>query len=348
MTYISTQSLSAPMRTSVMQAQTALAQVQSEISSGNVANLGLTLGANTGTDLSLKTEIDALGGFTSSNSGVATRLSATATTLTAMVSSAQSLQAALISAQSTGSDTTALAGSAASALKSLIAGLNTTVAGQSIFGGINTTQVPIASYTDGAASKQAVDAAFSQAFGSSQTSSAAASVDGDDMTSFLGGQFASLFTGASWQADWSSASDTTVQSAVSPTQTLSTSVSANNTAFQQLAQAYTMVSKFTNSNLSDSARAAVISQASTLMASGLSALVGVQSSVGTAQAAVSNANAQISAQTSVLKNNVSDFESVDTYSLSSRLTNLQTQLEASYELTSRLQSLSLTNYLTTG
>ena len=38
-------------------------------------------------------------------------------------------------------------------------------------------------------------------------------------------------------------------------------------------------------------------------------------------------------------------ESVDTYALSSRVTTLQTQLQASYELTSRLQSLSLTNYL---
>ena len=47
----------------------------------------------------------------------------------------------------------------------------------------------------------------------------------------------------------------------------------------------------------------------------------------------------------MLQTHVSDATSVATYALSSRVTALQTQLEASYELTSRLQSLSLVNYL---
>ena len=69
--------------------------------------------------------------------------------------------------------------------------------------------------------------------------------------------------------------------------------------------------------------------------------------MGATQDAISSANSQISSQVSVLQSNVSDLDSVDTYALSSQVTTLQTQLEASYELTSRLQDLSLTNYLTT-
>ena len=50
----------------------------------------------------------------------------------------------------------------------------------------------------------------------------------------------------------------------------------------------------------------------------------------------------------LLSSTASNLDSVDTYALSSQVTQLQTQLEASYSLTSRLQQLSLVNYLTAG
>ena len=57
MTYISTLSLSSPMRQSVLGAQSALAQAQAEVSSDAPADLGLTLGARTGTVLSLRSQV---------------------------------------------------------------------------------------------------------------------------------------------------------------------------------------------------------------------------------------------------------------------------------------------------
>lgn len=348
MTYISSLSLTMPIQTSVMQAQSSLAQVQQELSTGTLANLGQSLGAQTGSDLSLKSEIDALNSYSNSNSSVSARLSASSNALDAMVSTAQSLQSSLIGASSGGGSTTTLASGAQNALQALISGLNTSVGGTSIFGGINTGVSPLANYagTQTSAAKQAVDAAFTQAFGTTQTSSDASAIDGADMQSFLSNQFATLFNASNWQGTWSSASSTATQSTIAPGRTITSSVSANETAFRQIAEAYTMVTEFTGANLSASARAAVVSTASSLVSSGLAALNNLQSSVGTAQSAVSDAGTQISAQVGVLQTNVSDYESVDTYALSSRLTSLQTQLEASYELTSRLQSLSLTNYLT--
>jgi flagellar hook-associated protein 3 FlgL len=132
---------------------------------------------------------------------------------------------------------------------------------------------------------------------------------------------------------------------VSPGQTLTTSVSANASGFQQIAQAYTMLSEFTGSTISSEAQAAVVSTASTLVSTGIDALNNVQTGVGVAQAAVTSANTQITSQVNVLQTSVGDLTNVDTYALSSQVTTLQTQLEASYQLTSRLQSLSLVNYL---
>ena len=350
MTFISSASMMSTLRSSVMSAQAQLSQAQTEISTGTLADVGLTLGQGTGAELSLKSQIDQLNGYTSSNSGASTRLSATAGALTSMLASAQSLSAALVTASSTGETSGGLQTTATNALQSLMSQLNTSVAGQSIFGGINTSATPIANYfsTQPSAAKQAVDSAFQQQFQTSQTSAAASSIGGTDMQSFLSNQFASLFSDANWQGTWSSASTTTLQSTIAPSQTTSTSVSANSTAFRQITEAYTMLSEFSGSNLSSSARAAVVSTASQLLNSGTAALIDTQDSVGATQNAITAANSQIGSQVSVMQTNVSNLDSVDTYALSSQVTALQTQLEASYELTSRLQSLSLTNYLTSG
>ena len=93
-------------------------------------------------------------------------------------------------------------------------------------------------------------------------------------------------------------------------------------------------------------RRAVVTKATTLMNTGLAALNQVQTGVGITQAAITSTDTGLSAQTTLLKSDVSDVEDVDTYALNTRVTTLQTQLQASYELTSRLQTLSLTNYLT--
>lgn len=345
MTYVSSQSLTMPMRLSVMQAQASLAQAQSEISSGVHADLGLSLGAKTGTSLSLKSEIDRLTSFTTTNALASTRLDATSTALSSILTAAQSMSASLITASSGGVSATSLTSSAQGALQNLIGALNTSAAGQFVFGGINTDTTPISTYTSGSDAKQAVDGAFQATFGASQSSTAAATISGDDMQAFLDNQFASLFSDSNWQADWSGASNQTITSDIAPAQTVTTSVSGNETALRQITQAYTMLSEFTGANLSDGARAAVVASATKLVNTAIYGLTNLASGVGVAQATISTVNDRSSEQVTVLTSSVQNLESVDPYALSSKITQLQTQLEASYELTSRLSQLSLVNYL---
>lgn len=347
MTYISTQSLTSPLRQSVMQTQSQLAQVQSEVSSGNYADIGLTLGGTTGTSLSLKSEIDNLTTLTNTNAFATTRLSATATALTSLVSSAQTVSTALVAAPTAGGSTSSVQQTATSALQQFIATMNTSVANQYVFSGDKTDTSPIADYFSSttSSSKAAVDSAFQTTFGTSQTSAGASTITGAQMSSFLDTQFNALFSSSSWQSSWSSASSTDLQTNIAPGQSATTSVDANQGPFRQLAAALTMVTEFTGSNFSDDARNAVISKATGLVNSAISGLTSLEAGVGTTQQAISSANDSMSAQMTTLKSHVSDLESVDTYSLSTQLSQLQTQLETSYALTNRLQQLSLTNYL---
>ncbi len=348
MTTISTLSLTSPLRQSVNQAQAALTQAQTEVSSGTYADLGLQLGARTGQTLSFESDIDSLNNFTTSNASATTRLAATSNALTGMLSSAQSIQSDLITASSAGGTTSALAATATGALQGLISGLNTSAGGQSVFGGINSGVSPIADYfsTPTSTAKSDVETAFQTYL--TNTGTTPATITGAQMTTFLHGAFSQTFTGSNGQWSWSSASSQTISSTVAPSQTLTTSVSANQSSFQQIAQAYTMLTEFTGSSLNADAQAAVVSSASALMSTGIGNLTNIQAGVGAAQAEVSTADTQLASQVGVLQTNVSDATSVDTYALSSQVTALQTQLEASYELTSRLQSLSLVNYLPTG
>ena len=73
-TYISTQSLSSAMRQSVLQMQAELAANETALSTGKYADIGQTLGAQTGEDVSLQNETSYLQTIANTNQAVSTRL----------------------------------------------------------------------------------------------------------------------------------------------------------------------------------------------------------------------------------------------------------------------------------
>jgi flagellar hook-associated protein 3 FlgL len=165
------------------------------------------------------------------------------------------------------------------------------------------------------------------------------------MQSFITTDFAPLFQGTNWSSDWSSASSTTTSSEISPSQSATTSVSANDSAFQNLAEAYTMVAALGTQNLGSAALQTVVSNAESLMNTGLSGLTSIQSSVGATQDDITSANNQMSVEMSVLSTQIGNLENVNPYEASTEVSNLQTQLETAYSLTSQLSQLSLVKYL---
>lgn len=60
---------------------------------------------------------------------------------------------------------------------------------------------------------------------------------------------------------------------------------------------------------------------------------------------MSDANDRMTTQIGYLSTQSSDLVGVDPSALATRISGLQTQIQASYEITSQLQQLSLVNYL---
>ena len=344
---ISTPALVAAPRLSVIQAQAALSKAQVELSSGKLADIGTGLGDQTGQYTSYNEQQGLLQGLTQGNATTTTRLSTTTTALDALRETANAFMSNLTEATTDGSIPTSLVVISSNNLDTLVSTLNTSTGNEYIFGGINSSVQPVAAYTTSPPSttKQAVDDAFTSSFGVSQTSSDAGSISGADMQTFLAGSFSSLFNASSFSSTWSSASDTVVSSRISTTETVNSSVSANDQPFRQLAQAYTMVKEFGASNLNSAAGQAVLASATQLVSSAISGLTDIESGVGVSQAAVSDANDTMSTQINFLSSQASALVAVDPSILATQISELQTQIQASYEITSQLQQLSLVSYL---
>ena len=344
---ISTQYLMSSMTASITKAQLQLTTAQTESSTGQYADLGLQLGSESGYELSLKDQASVLQSFSHSNSILSTNLSVAQTALDSLRSNAQSALGSL-TAWSAGSNSDAtLQSLGANSLQSLIAGTNTTSNGQYVFGGINAGVAPMADYFSSPTSsaKTAVDQAFTSAFGFSPTSPSASTISASAIESFLNTTVSGQFQGSSWSNNWSSASSTNTKGIIAPGDTISSSVSANDPGFQKLAAAYTILTEFGGSSLSQPAQQAVASTAASLIAQGLSSMTNTEATVGAAQQSISQANDSMSSQLTILQTQIGNLDNVDQYLTATQVSELTTQIQTSYAMTARLQQLNLAQYL---
>lgn len=345
--FVSTHYLANSLVAPVMQAQSQLTAAMTEESTGQYADLGLQLGDQSGYELSLKEQVGQLQTFTNGNSLVSTGLATAQNALHAIQSSAQTTLDDLATWTPSANSGVSLQNMGQSALQSLIASTNATSGDQYVFGGENSSVAPMADYysTPTSAAKTAIDQAFQDTFGVLPSDPAAADISASDMQSFLSGPFAALFAGASWSADWSSASGVNTSAEIAPGQTVMTSTNANQPGFQQLAQAYAMLSEFGGSALSGDAQQAVATAASSLVSQGVDSMIDLQAGLGSTQSAVINANSSISLQLTILQDQIGDLDNVNTTATAAQITSLTNQVQMAYELTSRLSQLNLAQYL---
>lgn len=233
--------------------------------------------------------------------------------------------------------------SARTALQDITAVLNTTHGGDYIFAGINTDAKPVADYA-GSAMQASVDSAFTAYFGFTKNDPAAQSITAADMKTFLDTQVDVMFLGTGWSS-LSTASDEGIRSRITRTQSVETSVSANEAGFRKAIYAAAIAAEFFSGNLGGAARSAVAEKALGLVGNAAADLGELQSRVGFLQQQVSDATDRIKLQSQRLASLGDDLSAVDPYEAATRLNTLLTQIETSYQITQRVQNLSLMKYL---
>jgi flagellar hook-associated protein 3 FlgL len=343
--YISTQYLSSSLQLSVLKMQNELATAQTESASGQYADIGLQLGNQSGQEISLQNENGLLQTYTTTNSAVATSLSTSQSALTAIQTNAQSTIDNLTEWSSETDSGSQLQELGVSGLQSLIASANTSVSGQYVFGGINSANPPMTSYT-GTAAQTNLQTAFSTYMAGLAPPVTAASITGAQMQTFLASPaLVNQFQAAGWAANWSSASSTNISSNISPTETATTTTNTNQAGFQQLAEGYALLSEFTGTSINPAALQVVANQASSLISQGSAAMTTTQATLGSVQQRVTDANNNMSAQMTILQTQIDNLDNVNLYQTSTLVSSLTTQIQTAYSLTAALQKLSLVNYL---
>ncbi|RIY01884.1 flagellar hook-associated family protein [Aureimonas flava] len=349
---ISSLSFNAATRATIMRLQTELKDANTELSSGRYADVGLTLGRLSGEAVQYHSQETSIQKMLDSNKLVTSRLEVMSDTLDGVRTSAQSMMTTLTTLASDVGNSVAVKSAqdtAASALSSMIGALNVNVTGQFLFAGAQTDQTPM----QDASSKVAANfQGFLDALSADKgTTVTAATISAEDLKSYLsadghplGYKFDDSFDDESW-ADWSNASDTPIVSRISKTETIESSLSTDASAFRKIAAAYSLMNSIGLENMSSAARKEVADAALSRINAGIDGTTALEAQVGTRLNRVSLADTTLATQKTLVQNAIDRLEGVDATEAGLRVTALETQLQASYTVTGRLQNLSLLNYL---
>ncbi|MBO0661241.1 flagellar hook-associated family protein [Jiella sp. MQZ9-1] len=349
--------LSAP-RTAVSKIQQELAIMQKQATTGRLADVGLALGLRTNQSISLRSEQESVERQRDTNAIVSQRFSIMQDALKSVADTGNKFLSSLIANGTNEPGIAANEQQAMASLQSFMGALNSSSGSRFLFSGAATDKSAISfktaagnsvkTYFDGSTAQDATAAAFSSAFGISQSDSGVANISEADLKSFLDGPFENLFStgaGGGWTTNWSNADDNTVTARISDSESVKTSYSSNQEAFRNIAKAYVMLSDLGADKMQEGARQLLTSRAIETLSKGLSQLTQLQAEVGGNQNRVDQANQGLDARKTVLTMSISNLEDVDPYEASTRVTGLQTLLETSYSLTARISRLSLLNYL---
>ncbi|TCT07947.1 flagellar hook-associated family protein [Aquabacter spiritensis] len=346
-TFISTHTLHNAPRAALPRLQEALAKANVELTTGRRADVGLDLGVGTGETIALRIEQTRLKALADGNAIASAQLDRTQAALDDITSGANEFMEKLVGIQAADGAATVLRQHARTGLAALTATLNTSDGRRYLFGGQASGTKPMSDYAGGP--KASIDAAFAARFGldpaDPQSDPAVAAISPADMRDFLATEFAAAFDDAAWSANWSQASDTARTSLIAPSETVETSVSANETAMRKLAMAFTMVGELGTTKLSAATLQSVLDSARSMTGAAISELSGISGRLGTAQHRIDAANTLMQAAGDVSSTRLSVLEAVDPAEAKTRLDTITTQIEMSYALTSRMLKLSIMNYV---
>lgn len=346
-TFVSTIAMQNAAKLAIQRAQSEVADTQKEITTGRHADIGLALGASTARTLSLTREVARLDSLLDSNALVTQRLSVSQQALGQMSDNAQTMLETLIAVRSsTDANQLSVARREIEAVLDNFTSLaNVASGGEFMFAGINTDVRPLNEYSAGSAAKATFDAEFLGYFGFAQTDPLAQTITGAQIDDFLTTRIEPIFNGAQWNADWSNASDTNLSNRITNSEVIESSTNANATGFRTFALAAVVSVELLEMNLGGDARSALADKLVGYAGSAISGLDGERANLGVAQSRVAKADDALSAQKDVMSIYIGELEGVDPYEASTRMNTLLTQMEASFALTSRIQQMSLINYL---
>ncbi|WP_102958761.1 flagellar hook-associated family protein [Mangrovicella endophytica] len=350
---ISTLSMIQAQRMTAMKAQEQLRDAQTEAATSRYADVGKTLGYQTGQSVSFRVETTSIKSQVTTNGLIGQKLDSMQNVLDSIFKTAEAFKGNLIGAQQDKTSMAALVTEAKAGLDQLMSALNTATGGQYLFSGTNASTAPMKSsnYQDSDGQTAAAQS-LSTFLAGPPTYTDLSEVPAADLDAYIDGAFSALFdtdpaspptTG--WTASWSSANDAATSNYINKTETIETSVSANLQAFKDLAKAYSMVATLGSEKLTSEAKTTLTIKATKTLAVGSLGITSIRTDLGLRQQRLESANDRLGAQQAVVERSIGKLEQIDPYEASTRVTLLLNQINASYAITAKIQQLSILNFI---
>ena len=344
---IATYALNNSQRLNNANLQRALNNAQKEVVTGRHADIGKTYGFFTSSVVTTENQIKHINQIEITNSFTENRLSTMQLAMTSMVESSNNFIGQLTAGLGGSLDKSLLQTMGQSALEELTSSANVTINGEFVFSGVNSDKSALVDYrsASGAPAITAVQDAFSTTFGFPVSDIAAQSISPAALESFIDGPFMDLFNDTNWQTLWTGASDRGMRSKISTRELVEIPVTADADAFRKLTAAAVLINEFADGQLKLSTLDQLTSSALQLLVENVPELGVEQAKIGTIEARVENANERMEYQKSILQQQLSRLTDVDSFEAATRLNQIVVNLEASYSVTAKIQSLSILNYV---
>jgi flagellar hook-associated protein 3 FlgL len=340
---ISSSILSQISRTAISTGQKQLAEAQTEVATGRHADIGLALGSQFGTTISLRLQLDEVTSAIDRITQASLRAEVIQTSLSTLSELATGFQSMLSGARGAESGKNLAAASGMSSLEGMQAALSTTYDGQYLFGGLMTDTTPLVTYST--SPRQTILAAFEASFGFSVSDPAATALTASEIESFLDGSFAALFSDDQWTPTWSGASDEGPVLRLSSGSAIDLQTNTNRPFARTLAQAFSMVEVLGKSNISQETFQAVADRALQRISEAQLQIGAEQARIGMNQGRLSVATGSLETKKKTFTAAIQALEGVDAYDAATRVNFVMTQLETSYALTGRISRMTLLSYI---
>jgi flagellin-like hook-associated protein FlgL len=316
--------------------------IQTQVATNQKTQVYGDLGSQTSLDISLHNQATQIDDYTKSINQLQVRAGIIDTSLSIIHDTTVSVQNLAFNSPQVSANRVNLVSQAQSAIDQINQRLQSQVDGRNLFSGTQTqsqTMVPQSTLLP------TVRAAVSAAI----TANAALMPPGNVATA-VQNAVATVFATTS---NFYTGGPPTPPTQIGPSLSVDMSITGGDPAFQTILQGlYTIASlpqpvspPVVPPNLSQADFDAIAANSGTVISQGLSSLETLTEKNGNNEAVMTQESTQHAATLTVLQTQINNIENVDLAGASTQLTQLQTQLNASYKITASLSSLSLVNFL---
>ncbi|WP_323804089.1 flagellin [Sulfitobacter litoralis] len=332
----------------------ALQRAGEEVATGKKADIYADLGPRAASVMKLHGREANTQTFITSNKVLGSKLDAMLASVDAARTQVQSvLESALVNATRDNNGAEVLQMQARAALESLVSTMNTSYNGENLFSGLESNKTALTRWPeDSAETGRSPQSVMEEIFGSGPTDPASAQAIADQIDAVFQSQdadasrnFQGTFYQASPEADAAGNETKQLSAWVNTGQEVVYGVRANEQSFRDAYKGLAMLAVSDVSQMDDAAYSTWMSEVVDSLSASQEGMLDISARIGFNQQIVEKTQMQLNDLSLVQRTQISNYESVDPYEAATRMNSLETQLQASYQVTSRLSSLSILNYL---